>query len=104
MGQQKPLVVPDTQEDRRKLFNEFAASYAEPFRSIMGAITDDTEVRNVDLFDWPPPKGLHTTGNVVLMGDSLHQMAMCKSLSSPAPLCLAIWPAADREHLLRMPP
>ncbi|KAK9440956.1 FAD binding domain-containing protein [Metarhizium brunneum] len=76
LGRKKQVCVPDTQEDRRKLFLEFAASYAEPFRSVMGAITDDTEIRSVDLSDWPPPKGLHTTGNAVLMGDSLHHMAM----------------------------
>ncbi|KID67684.1 FAD binding domain-containing protein, partial [Metarhizium hybridum] len=76
LGREKQVRVPDTQEDRRKLFLEFAASYAEPFRSVMGAITNDTEIRSVDLSDWPPPKGLHTTGNAVLMGDSLHHMAM----------------------------
>lgn len=86
LGREKQVCVPDTQEDRRKLFLEFAASYAEPFRSVMGAITDDTEIRTVDLSDWPPPKGLHTTGNAVLMGDSLHHMAMCKSPGScPSP-------------------
>ncbi|OAA50605.1 Aromatic-ring hydroxylase-like protein [Metarhizium rileyi] len=76
LGRGKQVGIPETQEDRRKLFLEFAASYAEPFCSVMGAITNDTEVRSVDLSDWPPPKGLHTTGNVVLMGDSLHPMAM----------------------------
>jgi hypothetical protein len=79
LGQEKQLTVPNTQNERRKLFLEFAASYAEPFRSVMEAITDDTEIKSVELADWPPPKDLHTTGKVVLMGDSLHQMAMCKS-------------------------
>ncbi|KAH0601498.1 hypothetical protein MHUMG1_00374 [Metarhizium humberi] len=65
LGREKQVRVPDTQEGRRKLFLEFAASYAEPFRSVMGAITDDTEIRSVDLSDWPPPKGLHTTGNAM---------------------------------------
>lgn len=101
LGREKQLEVPDTQEDRHKLFLEFAASYAEPFRSVMEAITADTEIKNVDLSDWPPPKGFHTTGNVILMGDSLHQMAMCKSQDSTSSNVALGRPKHDEVHATR---
>ncbi|KAK2592255.1 hypothetical protein QQS21_010042 [Conoideocrella luteorostrata] len=76
LGRERQLQVPDSQESRHKLFHEFAATYAEPFSSILRAVTVDTEIKQIDLCDWPPPIGLHTKGNVVLMGDAMHQMAM----------------------------
>lgn len=42
-----------------------------------------TEIKTLELFDCVPPEGLRSEGRVVLMGDALHQMTMCKS---PSPL------------------
>ncbi|PKS05921.1 hypothetical protein jhhlp_007754 [Lomentospora prolificans] len=39
-----------------------------------GGVT--TEIKTLDLFDWPPPRGLRGSGRVILMGDSMHQMTM----------------------------
>ena len=42
-------------------------------------ISGGTEVKALELYDCVPPEGLKSNGRVVLMGDSLHQMSMCKS-------------------------
>lgn len=78
-GSSEPIEAPSTNEERHRLIQKFAATWAEPFRSITQAIPEDTDIKSLDLQDYPPPKGLRTTGRAVLMGDSLHAMAMCKS-------------------------
>jgi hypothetical protein len=54
--------------------------WAEPFRSFVRAIPEETEIKPLELCDWPPPKNMRTTGRVALVGDALHAMAMCKYL------------------------
>lgn len=38
-----------------------------------------TEIKTLELFDCVPPEDLRSEGRVVLMGDALHPMTMCKS-------------------------
>lgn len=83
-GQSSPLETPESNQGRHELLRAFAKTYAEPFRSLVESIPEDTEVKHIDMHDWAPPRGLRSTGRVVLMGDALHQMAMCKSSSHPA--------------------
>ncbi|GAB1321015.1 hypothetical protein MFIFM68171_11225 [Madurella fahalii] len=75
-NQNSPTVFPDTDEGRIELIKKFARTWAEPFRSLAQSIRTDTKVKCLELSDWPPPKGLHTTGHVALVGDALHPMAM----------------------------
>jgi hypothetical protein len=77
-GEEEPIEFPATNEERLHLTRRFAQTWAEPFRSLILDLADDTEVKTLDLADWPPPKSLRGSGPVVLMGDSMHQMAMCK--------------------------
>jgi hypothetical protein len=72
--------IPATDEARSALIKTFAATWAEPFRSLALSIPTGTEVKQVDLSDWPPPKGLRGSGPVMLMGDAFHPMAMCKQI------------------------
>lgn len=76
-GQASPLSFPDTSAGGIALIKQFAATWAEPFRSLAHSIPDDTDVKFLELYDWPPPKGLRTAGHVALVGDALHPMAMC---------------------------
>jgi len=76
-----PLDVPESNQDRHRLVQKLAQTWAEPFRSIFQGIPDDTEIKHVDMQDWAPPYGFRSTGSVLLMGDALHHMVMCKSLS-----------------------
>jgi hypothetical protein len=73
-----PILVPETDEAGIELIKTFAETWAEPFRTLARRIPSDTEVKSLELYDWPPPKGLRTTGHVALVGDALHPMAMCK--------------------------
>ncbi|KAL2127911.1 hypothetical protein VTI74DRAFT_9999 [Chaetomium olivicolor] len=71
-----PIPLPETSEGGIALIKQFAETWAEPFRSLAFSIPGDTDVKFLDLYDWPPPKGLRTAGHVALAGDALHPMAM----------------------------
>ncbi|KEZ40815.1 hypothetical protein SAPIO_CDS8006 [Scedosporium apiospermum] len=90
-GEPSGIEYPETDQGRLELLHRFASTWAEPFRSLVlgvelrgtgshktarsgGGVT--SEIKTLDLFDWPPPKGLRGEGRVVLMGDSMHQMTM----------------------------
>ncbi|AEO57277.1 hypothetical protein MYCTH_2314986 [Thermothelomyces thermophilus ATCC 42464] len=75
-NQPAPIEFPETNEGRVELIKKFAKTWADPFRSLALSIPSDTEVKSLELYDWPPPKGLRTTGNVALVGDALHPMVM----------------------------
>lgn len=74
-----PITVPETNQGRISLIKQFASTWAEPFRSLALNIPPETEAKHLNLSDWPPPRGLRTSGSVALVGDALHPMAMCKS-------------------------
>ncbi|KAK4210199.1 hypothetical protein QBC37DRAFT_475158 [Rhypophila decipiens] len=68
-----------TNEERLGLIQRFAQTWAEPFRSLALDIPPGTEVKPVDLHDWPPPlvsTSRIKASNVTLMGDAFHPMAM----------------------------
>ncbi|SPQ26252.1 57e1c60d-fe88-4d64-b93a-0dd28c76ff4e [Thermothielavioides terrestris] len=71
-----PIPFPETDAGGIELMKKFADTWAEPFRTLAHRIPDDTPVKYLTLHDWPPPKGLRTTGHVALVGDALHPMAM----------------------------
>ncbi|KAG7290104.1 hypothetical protein NEMBOFW57_000099 [Staphylotrichum longicolle] len=75
-NQTAPIVFPETSAGGIALIKKFADTWAEPFRSLAHSIPSDTDVKYLELYDWPPPKGLRTTGHVALVGDALHPMAM----------------------------
>ncbi|KAK4234369.1 hypothetical protein C8A03DRAFT_18711 [Achaetomium macrosporum] len=75
-NQSAPIEFPETNEGGIELIKKFAGTWAEPFRSLAHSLPSDTEVKFLDLYDWPPPKGLRTTGHVALVGDAMHAMAM----------------------------
>jgi hypothetical protein len=77
-NQSAPIEFPETNEGGIELIKKFAGTWAEPFRSLAHSLPSATEVKCLDLYDWPPPKGLHTTGHVALVGDAMHAMAMCE--------------------------
>jgi len=100
-GQSAPIEFPATSRERLDLARTFARTWAEPFRSLILDLPDGTEVKTLDLADWPPPRALRGCGPVVLMGDAMHQMAMCKFFPTspaskharPRPVCLKhFWP------------
>ena len=76
-GRPGPITAPATNAERIDLIKEFARTWAEPFRSVVLDIPEDTEVKPVALTDWVPPQGLRGSGRVTLLGDALHAMVMC---------------------------
>ncbi|KAF9871852.1 FAD binding domain-containing protein [Colletotrichum karsti] len=76
LGKPEPTEFPPTNDGRLSLIRSFAEGWSEPFRSLALGIPTDTDVKHLDLFDYPPPKGLRSTGKAVLMGDAFHAMAM----------------------------
>ncbi|KAK4120283.1 FAD/NAD(P)-binding domain-containing protein [Parathielavia appendiculata] len=75
-NQATPISFPDTNEGGIELIKTFAETWVEPFRTLARRIPSDTEVKALELYDWPPPTGLRTTGHVALVGDALHPMTM----------------------------
>jgi len=80
-GSPSPIAVPETDEGSLALIKKFASTWAEPFRSLVLGIPPGTETKRLNLFDWPPPRGLRTSGSVALVGDAMHPMAMCEFFS-----------------------
>ncbi|KAH0433893.1 FAD binding domain-containing protein [Colletotrichum camelliae] len=76
LGKPEPTGFPETNAGRLDLIRSFAGGWSEPFRSLALGIPADTDVKQLELFDYPPPKGLRSSGRVVLMGDAFHAMAM----------------------------
>lgn len=77
-GHPDSLDFPSTNSGRVKLLRDFAQTWAEPFKGLVMGLRGATEVKALDLYDCVPPEGLKSDGRVVLMGDALHQMTMCK--------------------------
>lgn len=77
MGHESPLEFPTTNEGNHELVQALGDTWAEPFHSFVRQIPPDTEIKHLGVTDFAPPKGLRTSGRAVLMGDSLHNMAMC---------------------------
>ncbi|KAK4183982.1 hypothetical protein QBC35DRAFT_77046 [Podospora australis] len=77
-GSAEPIDFPEGGDEAGVvLFKKFSATWAEPFRSLALSIPETTtEVKCLDLYDWPPPKDLRTRGSLALLGDALHPMAM----------------------------
>ncbi|KAK0651178.1 hypothetical protein B0T16DRAFT_321096 [Cercophora newfieldiana] len=76
LNEEIPTPLPDTKEASLELIRTFAKSWAEPFHSLVINIPADSEVKQLELYDWLPPKEVHGTGNVALVGDAFHPMAM----------------------------
>ena len=78
LGRDVPLTMPSSNTTRVNLLKILAETWAEPFRSLALGLPGTTELKPLELTDWPPPKDFHGNGRVVLLGDALHPMAMCK--------------------------
>ncbi|KAK1655034.1 FAD binding domain-containing protein [Colletotrichum phormii] len=76
LGKPEPTGYPMTDAGKVELIRSFAEGWSQPFRSLALGIPADTDVKHLDLYDFPPPKGLRSKGRVVLMGDAFHAMAM----------------------------
>ena len=72
-----PTDIPTTNAERLAFLKLLAASWAEPFRSIVQDISDDAEAKAIRLEDWVPKQGLQESGQVTMMGDAAHPMTMC---------------------------
>jgi hypothetical protein len=68
--------------DRVNIIRGIAHEWAEPFRSFLMLITDATDVKQLDLDDCAPENATKPSNRVMLVGDALHAMTMCKSLST----------------------
>jgi hypothetical protein len=95
-GQQDPIDVPSSNEERYKLFKDMSKSWAEPFKTLVDGVTEATDFKEVKLQDWAPTRDLRSNGRAVVMGDAMHLMTMCKFLfllsffPFHAPFCF--WP------------
>lgn len=70
-------------KDRINIVKRVAQDWAEPFRSFVSLIPDTTNVKQLNLEDFPPPLEMPQWKRVLLVGDALHAMSMCKHHHPP---------------------
>lgn len=76
---EKDIAVPKENADRIALMKRLTDNWAEPFRSLIQKLPEDTEARSIRIEDWMfSPNHTHKHPRAVLMGDSAHTMTMCK--------------------------
>lgn len=76
---EKEIAVPKDNADRIALMKTLTDNWAEPFRSLVKKLPEDTEARSIRIEDWIfSPSRTHIHPRAVLMGDSAHTMTMCK--------------------------
>lgn len=81
LGRQDPVNVPDTNEERFALLREIGSTWANPFHSLIESIplgAKIPEIQRIQVCDLVPSSDVCYTGRVVLMGDAMHAMSMCK--------------------------
>lgn len=59
LGEKEPMDVPSSQTERIALMKRLAANWAEPFKSLVHNIPDDSEVVCINLEDWLERAELH---------------------------------------------
>ncbi|EMC97897.1 hypothetical protein BAUCODRAFT_22772 [Baudoinia panamericana UAMH 10762] len=78
----EPVEVPESKVDQLKWMKKLAEDWVEPFRSLVQGISEDSEVKPIDLADWLPrstaatPLGQECGGRIALVGDAGHAMVM----------------------------
>ncbi|KAK5661045.1 hypothetical protein OQA88_12424 [Cercophora sp. LCS_1] len=75
-GKAEGIPFPSTSEEGVKLIKMFASTWAEPFRSMVSSIPDDTEIKCLSLYDWVPPREPLSVSRIALLGDAYHPMSM----------------------------
>ena len=71
-----PTDIPDAKTEQLALMKFLAQEWAEPFRSIVQNIPDESEVMPIHLADWLPRRTTAFDGRVILLGDAAHSMVM----------------------------
>lgn len=90
-GSESTIPSPTTNKERLDLIRSFAETWAEPFRSLVLDIPEETEIKPVELTDWAPPLTAEFLPDcpVTLLGDAFHPMAMCESPAAiTCPTCV----------------
>ncbi|PYH71815.1 FAD-dependent oxidoreductase [Aspergillus vadensis CBS 113365] len=73
----KDIAVPSDNRERIALMKSLASNWAEPFRTLVYGLPEDTEARSIRIADWMfRPLQNRSHPRVVLMGDSAHTMTM----------------------------
>jgi 2-polyprenyl-6-methoxyphenol hydroxylase-like FAD-dependent oxidoreductase len=79
----KPLINGVTQsstrlapEERVTMIKTLSQAWAELFRSFASLISEETEVKQLDLYDFPPRSRTKFTRSAIVMGDAAHAMTM----------------------------
>lgn len=79
-----------TNSERMTIVRDIVSGFAEPFRSFLSHMSDDTRVKRLELDDYVPRQRTVAAGTYTLVGDAAHAMAMCKlSTSTTSPVSLA---------------
>lgn len=74
--------VPPTSPERLANVKRRASNFAEPFRTAILSVPDDTLVTEIKLGDWPCLEWDNRGGSVTMAGDAAHAMTMCMCFPS----------------------
>lgn len=81
LGNEAPVEIPETNEERHALIQKIGANWADPFGTFVRNISSDEVLKDLIPQDYPPPLDLRSRTKAVLMGDAVHAMAMCEFAS-----------------------
>ncbi|KAJ5689816.1 hypothetical protein N7462_004208 [Penicillium macrosclerotiorum] len=74
---EKGIAIPTENAERIVLMKKLTDNWAEPFRTLLQNLSDETEARSIRIEDWIfTPGQSHAHPRAVLMGDSAHTMTM----------------------------
>ncbi|KAJ5937032.1 hypothetical protein N7466_003482 [Penicillium verhagenii] len=73
----KGILLPSTNSDRMALMRQLTDNWAEPFRSLVYNLPEETEARSIRVDDWIfQPGQSDEYPRVILVGDAAHTMTM----------------------------
>jgi hypothetical protein len=70
--------VPRSNRERLEKLKTLAVPFEHRLRTAFESISEDTEVVEVKLQDWPDVRWPTGSGKAMLIGDAAHAMTMCK--------------------------
>jgi hypothetical protein len=89
-----------TNKDRVEVIRGIAQGFAEPFRSFLSLVCDDTDVKELHVDDFAPRKDMFASGGCGCVGDAAHAMTKCGCVGEAAHTITKCGCVGDTAHTI----